>query len=178
MISSSSPPSPIVPAHYRRTRAGDVDGGTLPVVGNLDVEQQRLAFFDNSTRHLKPEISPHLCLPDVASDFDRLVCSDSGRAGFVQHPLRRVSGSFRVDQGSYDGEQGEKRKHNAGGARNEHPEGPLRHLFLGAKIAFCAVLLALVGLGYKVADRGLNALERRNWVKGLLLLGCGSILAV
>lgn len=90
-------------------------------------------------------------------------------------------GSLGVIQGAPNQENAKPGQKDRTDSREEHPLGPQSHTLLGVQIIFLALYMGgvffLVLRGYKIADRGFDALDSGNKRKGVLLFWGGYFLA-
>jgi hypothetical protein len=90
-------------------------------------------------------------------------------------------GSLGVEQGFPDQQDADSGQENRRGSGYEHPKSPTRHFFLGAQIGLIAgsILLScyFIFLGYQRANRGFDALDCGQKLRGAFLFWTGILFA-
>lgn len=157
--------------HRRLDRTGYVEVGNGYVGSGL-----RLADPPgNFCCFLSRLISKFGLLHTVCRGFGGSLRVASHVGGVISSPARMVQSSkySKKPKECYD---------DTGEGGPEHRLRPRCHLFMSIQISSFAVLLIsgfyLVFLSYKVADSGLDALERRRWIDGGFRLIFGVVLAL
>lgn len=122
-------------------------------------------------------IGSNLRLPDLSGDAYRLLRGQSSRFGLLDRFPSGSGRAFGIGRGVLGGVQRSPQQLQASGSHryrgdgsDEHQHSPKRHGLLGFQVAYFVLVGGLACgaalLGYQIADRGFDALDRGQKVRG------------